>query len=255
MSTKRTVSVLKGGLLVAAAVMVAAMLAVSPSGAAGDTILVTVTAGNGTSGEVSSDFTLTESATLGTYAWTSTLAEGDGIWQGPVCLARIKSLGCDIDSDPSVRLRFSVTAGGEDTTFLIPSPVVTLSSPLTNPLGVASAQIGVSAASTTAQATGLFSDGNAYHAIYNGPTVWASLIDSVTAQPNHSETNTGKYPADPALNELIPATLSSIQAAYNFKVTAGDDASGTSAFTVMPEPATLGLVGLGLALFARRRSR
>lgn len=85
-------------------------------------------------------------------------------------------------------------------------------------------------------------------------TNFASLLTSVSATPFDSNTINEDF-ADGGLFADVNTEVSAISSYYQFALTAGDSASGTSVFVVVPEPATLALLigGLG-SLFMRRRS-
>jgi len=254
----RGASLTRDGVFLFAAVVMAACLAAFPMTAAADVIgggSMTITAQNtSTGGTGSRTYTLTETSPgSGVMIWSSAKASEQEILDGlGNYLGLVKSLECGYEGDPEVRLKFAVVAGGSDTVFTIPSLAVSFAA-MTNPRGLASASITVTSGTAAASATGQYSGEKAYTAIYNGTTNWAYLVDSVTAPPGDSVTGSQRRPVLPTVDEVIPANVSSIQAAYSFKLTAGDEASGTSRFFITPEPATLGLMGLGLAMMLRRR--
>jgi hypothetical protein len=155
-------------------------------------------------------------------------------------LAIINGLAITIKADPVIELGFAVTAGAYDTSFSFSSPELTFD-PIVNPDARALASVTVGPDDTL---TGAF-DYMAYRSIYNGTSVFADLVDTPVGWPGGSDT-TGW--------QQIMGTVSSIQAKWRFDVSAGCIASGTSTFEVIPEPATLLLLGLGsLALLRKRR--
>ena len=221
-------------------------------------ILVTVTATSG--GETSTyDVSIPLGLTVdGHYVWSLPAAEELRGTGEP--FATIQGITLGVDSDPGVSLGFVVSAGNADTEFAITAATVTFT-PLYNIMAFASAGVTVTDADTDgATLTGLFDGGYAYEARYNSPAVtWAKLLGNpVVAGTDDTLTVNGRRPA--TFRESISGTLSSIQSQWHFKVTAHDDASGTSRFDVsgteVPEPATLTLMaagGLGALLFRRRR--
>jgi len=254
----RGASLIRDGVFLFAAVVTAACLTAFPLTAAADVIgggSMTISATNmSTGGSGTKTYTLTETSE-GVMVWSSALASEQEILDGMGnYLGLVKSLECDYEGDPEVRLKFAIQAGDTDTAFTIPSMAVSFAA-MTNPRAQASASITVTSGTTTASATGQYSGEKAYTAIYNGTTNWAYLVDSVTAVEGNSVTGSQRRPVLPTVDEVIPASVTSIQAAYSFKLTAGDEASGTSRFAITPEPATLGLMGLGLAMLLRRRAR
>jgi hypothetical protein len=193
------------------------------------------------------------------YQWSLPAAvelHGKG---GP--FATIDGITLGVDADPGVSLGFVVSAGAADTEFTITSVTIPFT-PLYNIMAFASAGVTVTDANADgATLTGLFDGGYAYEARYNSPAVtWATLLGNpVVAGTDDTVTVNDRRPA--TFREAIPGTLSSIQAQWHFKVSAYDDASGTSRFDVsgieVPEPATLALMAAGglAALLLRRRRK
>lgn len=175
-------------------------------------------------------------------------------------IAEVDKLNLKIDSDPSVDLDFNIrNTTASSITVGIQSEVVDFDA-IANPEGYATAALTVTDRNRdTATATGLFSGTKSYQARYNNTTVWANLIDPITAPIASSNTGEERKPALPAIWAPINDTLTSIESEFKFTLTPKDSASGTSTFEVQPtpEPGTLlalstGLLGLSAFAFKRR---
>jgi hypothetical protein len=186
------------------------------------------------------------------YGWS--LSEPVAIMSGGRILATVTALGVDIDVDPQVDLKFAVTAGTSAQRVTISSAVVPFSA-IASPLAYATAAVTVTDNDANgATLTGVYTGSKAYRASYNAaPVDWAYLVDPVTVAPDFSGIGMQRQPATGRL--VIPATLTSIQSEFDFWLSANDQASGTSRFDVVPEPATLVLLALGGmgVLIGRRR--
>jgi PEP-CTERM motif-containing protein len=190
--------------------------------------------------------------------WTQSIA-ADGtivyswaITNAPVAASLI-TLDVSADFDPLVRLNFAVTAGALDTTFTINSPVVSFPA-LANVQGAASAATTLTTDSDGGTLTGLYSGGKSYQAMYNGGTVFANLDNSINSpNPFDSVTSSERSPATGFTP--IAGSVSDIESQFQFTLSALDSASGTSIFTVVPEPGTIVLVFMGLGAAALLRKR
>lgn len=190
-----------------------------------------------------------------TYVW-----QGGGITitspQGDL-IATLASATFRAQSDPVVGLIFDVQAGASDTHFVIDSGLLSFPA-FGGATASASAGLTVTDADgvNLATATGLggANGDRAYQAHYNGlvpaGTLFRDFIPQVqVATLGGSATafdNSGGF-------QPIGGLISSMSTRYDFNLTANDTASGTSVFVVVPEPACVALLGLGV-LFIRRRA-
>jgi MYXO-CTERM domain-containing protein len=182
---------------------------------------------------------------LGGWTWSDI-----GIALGGV--ATLDQATLTILGDPQITLNFAMTAGSLDTTVAISSAVLSYA-PFVNPDGLASAGLTLTESNgDTATLTGLGGSGNAYVASYNAPpgTIFAEFVPQLYVSEQYGSASdsgsTGWLP--------ISDTVANMQAQYSFLLTAGDQASGTSVFVIIPEPAGLALLALGGLVIGRRRS-
>lgn len=174
-------------------------------------------------------------------------------------LATLESLQVGYDADPIVDLAFSLRNSdlGNPTFFSITSTTISFPG-ISNATGVATASMSITngiGSPAGVASSGQFPGTKAYQARYstdgviNTGTVFANLVDSLSAVIGTSqteETNGGLFVA-------IPGTVYMMESEYQFILSAGDQASGTSHFEIVPEPASLGLLVLGSLLVSRRR--
>jgi hypothetical protein len=158
-------------------------------------------------------------------------------------------------ADPEIGVEFGVRAGGSATTFTISSGLETFAA-LTDPAAYASAGITLTdrAPPTGATLIGLFTDGKANQALYNnGATVFANLVSGF-GMPSGQTTQTKDEEKGNEVSMItINDTLTSIESNFYFSLSAKDSAAGTSTFVVVPEPATMALLGLGALSLIRRK--
>lgn len=176
--------------------------------------------------------------------------------QAGILLGTLKSLEVHLEGDPAVELIFAVTAGNVDTTFTITSASVSFST-LNDPLALASAGVTLTDGSLLpgngASLDLIPPDTGLYKAEYNGDAVFAALVGS------QSLGGAGTVSASSSSGvQTISGPVSSIQASYQFKLSAKDSASGSSRFEVLvPEPSSFLLLlaaagAFGLLVIASR---
>ncbi len=105
--------------------------------------------------------------------------------------------------------------------------------------------------------TGNFS-GKGYQATYNGGTLFAALDSSFVSPADMSTVESERFPA--VGTTVIAAPVSGMRAQWDFDLTGGDDASGTSRYEIEPVPdantlvlAFAGVAPLAGCLVRRRR--
>lgn len=150
----------------------------------------------------------------------------------------------------TVNLNFNVSAGFANTAFALSAAPVAFPA-FASATGVASATVGLTASSNPLSAPGAtFSpDGvGSYQANYSaGGSVFADLFTSSLSIPSGSATFTDNFAG------ALFGSVGDIGAEWNFTLTARDQASGVSTFTVVPAPSALALLGLGGLVAVRRR--
>jgi hypothetical protein len=170
-------------------------------------------------------------------------------------LGVLKQLDVSTNVDPFVNLHFSVE---NDTalpvTYDVSSSVVSFPTIL-NPDAYATAGITLTSDFNGATVAGLFPGGKVYEARYNTSAVYANLVNGLTILDNTTVTTTDRLP--PLGTQTIFDSVSSIQSEFDFTLSDGDQASGTSRFEVTaptPEPTTISLLVMGgMAVLARRK--
>jgi hypothetical protein len=217
----------------------------------GHPLVVTATTSTG----LTSTWNLTE--TMGQFHgpdWHFNSSSGwsYNFWSQGQLLGTISNLNVSIIADPQVNVSFTATAGVVDTSFTFSSTL--LSFPAFAG-GTAQASAGITVADLNGNGvtlTGNNPGGFAYRADYNGVvptgTNYASFFPSVTGDP--SSGNSVSANLGPT---FIPASVGDMSARFAFTLSAGDLASGTSNFEIVPAPAGAVALGLGLLGVSRRR--
>ena len=147
--------------------------------------------------------------------------------------------------DEDVALAFSVVGVSAPTTkYTITSAPVVFSEPSTIGINPDShAGISLLPDANGGSLTGLHAGGHIVQARYNGTSVYADLVDSISTTSS-STVGASEQMQSGGINE----TVNSIELEYFFELTAGDLAFGTGVFKVEhnPEPSAVVLVVLGL---------
>ena len=192
-----------------------------------------------------------------TQSWSWELPEAMDFVSGGTLLGTLNEFGATLMQDPSLNLNFAVQAGPNPITFSIASAL--LSFP-TIPEELAEGQASAAFSLTDnnldgATLTGLGPGGGAYLAQYNGyvpgGTTFAEGIFSMYAPFG---TVTAEFNQPPSGYLPIGVDVSDMSALISFELTASDQASGTSTYTIIPEPGAIGLLVLGGLALLRRRS-
>lgn len=173
-------------------------------------------------------------------------------------LGSIESLQAGFQADPQIDLAFSlINTSAFPTTYTISTATIGFA-------GIPSAEA-VASASITAtnglgspagvSTTGGYAGGTkSYQAVYssttpaNSGTVFASLANNLSASLGASDTE-----MSPLVGTTNIGTVYMMQSSYKFTLSAGDQASGTSTFVIVPEPGSVLLLVLGGAFAIRRR--
>jgi hypothetical protein len=212
--------------------MVLAAVLILPVGAKAGVVnfSITVSADNGVS-QVDQTFNGSGYTDAdGTFVWTlgAPMALLDG---------SIDSLKVTVNSDPEVGVYFGFKSNSSTQVWSI-SDAFTFA-PLVNPTAYASAGVTLTdMGAPGATITGLFDGGKTFQATYNGSSVFANLVNGFSI-------NGGTLTAsEDTPTQVINDTLTSIGSEFRFKLSAGDAASGTSTFDVVPEPATMAILVL-----------
>ncbi len=160
-------------------------------------------------------------------------------------LVTFSSLSVSFVDDPIITLNFLAVSGGLATNFTISSGVLGFTPGLYNTAASASITT-TDADGNGAITTGNFG-GNTYQALCNG-TVIGTSTPGVTVGAFGSSTSSGT---------IGPANYfaTSMQAKWDFTLSANDSASGTSVYhkTLVPAPGSVGALGLAGVFAARRR--
>jgi len=179
-----------------------------------------------------------------THTWSWMLGGSEPLGS----VATLTAANLMIVGDPQIAMGFALSAGEADATITITTATLAFGS-MANPDSIAAAGITLtrSGAPHMATLTGNGYNGSAYTALIDG-TPWSE-------SPNlpYIETETSASLSDNTGGWLgVPGVVSSMQVQYSFVLSAGDQASGTSNWMMVPEPTSLALLAIG-ALFLRRR--
>lgn len=209
---------------------------------------------------------ITVTATAGGKVATKTFTWTNGVcFVGPIdlkaadgtVLGRLNNLSAVLGADPFVTLNFGVQAVGA-ANFLFDTGEFAFAT-IDPAMAFATAATTLTTDGNGGTFTGNFAGGKAYQATYNGGTLFAGLDGTFAGPAFDSTTETERNPAAGFSNIVGP--VSTIRGQWNFSLSDGDGASGTSRFQVEPVPdaSTLALAFTGvaplLAGFALRRRK
>jgi len=233
--------------------------------------VLALVAGSAMTGTASADisavvFNITATTPSGSYPFEVMLdpsdvdENGDYFWNlgGPVGINdetgaqvfELQDASINIFADPSVSLNFNVLASQQNTVFSVNSAMLSFAA-LPNAIGRATAAVVVTDLNGDG-ATFTPTGAGAYSSFYNGSNGFQDLIGNVvTAAPHSTGTSDETFPTTGFAN--IGTTLTDISSDWNFTLSAGDLASGTSNFEVIPAPASTVLGLIALAGLRRRR--
>ncbi len=195
-----------------------------------------------------------------TWTWTSP-TEGYDIFDDNFnVVAHVNYMHCTMINDPQVTVNFDVSAMSVTTHFAITTGLLTF------PSGIASGAMGRATAGVAitdndgdgATLTGGFG-GSGYRANYNGTiptgTVFSDLLPGpLVAAPFDSNGISGDSAGYPAYIP-IGGAVNSMQAKFNFDLSANDSAAGTSFYEIIPAPGSVVLLGAAGMIGAARRRR
>jgi hypothetical protein len=189
----------------------------------------------------------------GSYSWSLDLGSTIPVYstQNSILLATFDGLNVTFNQDPGVGLGFSLSAGlsGADVTVTAGTASFPL---LGSPDAYATATGTLTDAYNGATILGRQPGQKIYQARYNTTGVWANLVASASVEAENSIfLPTETWPATGMLP--VGTGVDRVSAQFSFSLTPEDQASGSSYFKVVPEPATLCLLALGGLVLGRRR--
>jgi hypothetical protein len=193
-----------------------------------------------------------------TFYWETTTAipiedpQGNTIGTfGPAAITSYVDPSHSGRANPQINLGFAMQAGNATTSFSVTSGLLTVSPAFVNPDGRAA--VGITVNDANGDGATLVGLGNgAMLTQYNGGipngTTFAELVNQIVVpDPFGQQQGSGDTGW-----VMINDTVSSMNSQIHFTLTAGDSASGTSSFQVVPEPSGLLMLVAGLALWRRR---
>lgn len=194
--------------------------------------------------------------------WPTSVFDDRFIWSLPAPedlggLATLGSLTVTFQADPQVDLNFSLTNNDlNNPVFFSISTTPIVFSGIADPQAAAAASMTITDGAGSPQGvmcTGQFANSKSYEARYstmsnvNTQTILASLIPQMSfTGPAAGGSTTDRIPAVGLTTVGQPVYM--MEAEYSFLLSAGDQASGTSTFVIIPstpEPGTLLLFALG----------
>ena len=177
-------------------------------------------------------------------------------------LGSVNSLEVMFDADPQVDLNFSLVNNNLNYPVMFTISTATIAfTPVPNAQAAASASVTLTQGAGSpegASITGLFPNDKIYQARYsttypvNSQTVFADLCSSMSFASGLGTSGTETVPPVGFTN--LGTTVYMMESQFKFILSPGDQASGTSAFLIIPEPASiLSLLAVAGLLLLKRR--